>query len=156
MDGRIVAFDSLATNLLAPTVPTVSGRQVYVRDRLTSQTSLVSVDNSLLPNAGDGTSRTASVSGDGRFVTFVSAAANLLGPPPAPAISGQQIYVRDRLLGQTRLVSQDNSNTDAAGNDLSDESSTNANGAFAAFFSQASNLVSGAGAFSDIYVRAIP
>jgi hypothetical protein len=158
-DGSLVAFDSLATNLLDPVVPSVSGRQVYVRNRTVDQTSLVSTDNNVAPNPGNGVSRTSSISSNGRFVAFVSSATDLLAPGIL-AVAGQQIYIRDRQLGQSFLASQDNTNTNVAGTGgggVSDTPSTNGNGGFVAFFSRATNLVTAPSAApSDIYVRAIP
>ena len=156
-DGRYVAFVSLATNLLAPGAAVPAGQQIYVRDRQTGLTSLVSVDNNQTPNPGTGVSSTPSISGDGRYVAFVSLATNLLAPGAAvPA--GQQIYIRDRQLGQSSLASQDNANTNVEGTGgVSDTPSMNSNGGFVAFFSQATNLVTvPPAAPSDIYVRALP
>jgi len=155
-DGTIVAFDSLATNLLAPGVPSVTGRQVYARNRTLSQTSLVSADNNVAANPGNGVSRTPSISSDGRFVSFVSLGTNLLAPG-VPSVTGQQIYVRDRQLNQTGLASQDNTNANDPGNGPSDNPSTNSTGGFVAFSSQASDLVTAPPvALTDIYVRATP
>jgi len=155
-DGTIVAFDSLATNLLAPGILSVTGQQVYVRDRNLSQTSLVSADNNVAANPANGLSRTPSISSSGRFVSFVSAGTNLLAPG-IPAVIGQQIYVRDRQLNQTNLASQDNSNTNDPGNGPSDSPSTNSTGGFVAFSSQASDLATTPPvALTDIYVRALP
>ena len=158
-DGRFVAFVSVATDLLAPGAAVPAGQQIYVRDRQTGLTSLVSVDNTGLSTPGNGDSSAPSISADGRFVAFVSLATTLLAPGPAvPA--GQQIYVRDRQLGQSSLASQDNTNTNVAGTGgggVSDTPSTNSNGGFVAFFSQATNLVTAPPAApSDIYVRAMP
>ena len=125
-----------------------------MRDRQTALTSLISVDNNGASNPGNGVSRSPSISSDGRFVAFVSQATNLLAPG-IPAVAGQQIYIRDRQLGQSSLVSQDNTNTNVAGaGGVSDTPSTNSDGGFVAFFSQATNLTAGSGA--HIYVRAIP
>ena len=152
-DGRYVAFVSQATNLLAPGAAVPAGQQIYVRDRQTGLTSLVSVDNFGVPNPGNGVSSAPSISADGRYVAFVSQATNLLAP--GAAVAGQQIYIRDRQLAQSFLASQDNTNTNVAGTGgVSDTPSTNSDGGFIAFFSQATNLVAGSGA--HIYVRAIP
>ena len=155
-DGRYVAFVSQATNLLAPGTPAVpAGQQIYVRDRQTGLTSLVSVDNDpVSPNPGNGVSNVPSISADGRYVAFVSLATNLLAPDPV-VLGGQQIYIHDRQLGQSSLASQDNTNTNVEGaGGVSDTPSMNSNGGFVAFFSQATNLTTGSGA--HIYVRAIP
>jgi Tol biopolymer transport system component len=156
-DGRYVAFVSLATNLLAPGAAVPAGQQIYVRDRQTGLTSLVSVDNNVAPNPGTGVSSAPSISADGRYVAFVSLATNLLAPGAAvPA--GQQIYIRDSQLGQSFLASQDNTNTNVEGTGgVSDTPSMNSNGGFVAFLSQATNLVTTPpSAPSDIYVRALP
>src|SRR4029077_18724371 len=156
-DGRYVAFVSLATNLLAPGPAVPAGQQIYVRDRQIGLTSLVSVDNNVVPNPGTGVSSARSISADGRYVAFVSLATDLLAPG-VPAVAGQQIYIRDRQLGQTSLVSQDNTNTNVEGTGgVSDTPSTNSDGGFVAFFSRATNLVTvPPAAPSDIYVRALP
>ncbi len=153
-DGRFVAFVSLATNLLAPGAAVPAGQQIYVRDRQTGLTSLVSVDNNVAPNPGTGVSSAPSISADGRVVAFVSLATNLLAPDPV-VLGGQQIYIHDRQLGQSSLASQDNTNTNVEGaGGVSNTPSTNSDGGFVAFFSQATNLVAGSG--SHIYVRALP
>ena len=153
-NGDFVAFVSLATNLLAPGAPVPAGQQIYVRDRQTGLTSLVSVDNNVAPNPGNGVSSAPSISADGRYVAFVSLATDLLAPG-VPAVAGQQIYIRDRQLGQSFLASQDNTNTNVAGTGgASNTPSMNSDGGFVAFSSQATNLVGGSG--SHIYVRARP
>ena len=156
-DGRYVAFVSLATNLLAPGPAVPAGQQIYVRDRQTGLTSLVSVDNNVASNPGTGVSSAPSISADGRYVAFVSLATNLLAPG-VPAVAGQQIYIRDRQLGQSFLASQDNTNTNVAGvGGISDTPSMNSDGGFVAFFSSTTNLVTAPPAApSDIYVRALP
>jgi Tol biopolymer transport system component len=153
-DGRFVAFMSLATNLVA----SVSSQQIYLHDRNTGvngTNSLVSHDNSGSPVEGDGPSSAPSISANGQIITFASLATNLMNP--APAVAGQQIYSHDRstgVNGTTSLVSKDNSVTPVPGNFASNRASTNSDGGFVAFSSQATNLVGGSG--SHIYVRAMP
>ena len=119
-----------------PAVP--AGQQIYVRDRQTGLTSLVSVDNNAVPNPGTGVSSAPSISADGRYVAFVSLATNLLAPGPAvPA--GQQIYVRDRQTGLTSLVSVDNNAVPNPGTGVSSTPSMSADGRYVAFVSLATN-----------------
>ena len=152
-DGRYVTFVSTASNLVA----SVSGSQVYLRDTLTAQTSLVSKDNNASPNPGGGVSSTPAISTDGRYVTFVSLSTNLLAPG-TPSVNGPQVYLRDTTGNLTSLVSQDNSgNPSTAGsNNLTPSITTS--GTFVAFVSSATNLVTAppAAATLDIYVRALP
>jgi Tol biopolymer transport system component len=151
-DGQFVAFMSLASNLVA----TFNGQQIYLHNRNTGTTTLISHDNSGTPVQGNGGSSAPSISSNGQVVTFVSLAPNLLTPDPA--VAGQQVYSHDRLAGAngiTSLVSKDNSPSPVAGTGgISDTPSTNSDGGFVAFFSQATNLGTGSGAY--IYVRALP
>ncbi len=141
-DGRYVAFVSLSTNLVAG----VSGQQVYVRDRQTGQTTIVSRSSAGV--AGNGASSAPTVSADGRYVAFVSAATNLV-----TGISGTQIYRHDRSTGTTILISKDNSATPLAGNGASSAPSISSDGRYIAFASLSTNLVSGVGANQQIYLQ---
>ena len=149
-DGRFVAFVSGATNI----VTGFSGQQVYLHDRNTGANgtnSLISRDNSGTPNAGNQNSSAPSISSDGRYVAFTSLATNL-----EASVSGQQIYRHDRNGPTTSLVSRDNTGSLVEGNASSETPSISGNGAFVAFASQASNLLAGGVAPSDIYIRALP
>ncbi|TKB92545.1 MAG: hypothetical protein E8D41_06985 [Nitrospira sp.] len=142
-DGRYVAFVSVSTNLVA----SVSGTQVYVHDRQTGQTTLVSQDNSVTPVEGDGVSASPAISSDGRFVAFASASTNLVA-----GVSGTQIYVHNRQTGQTTLVSHDNSVIPVAGNGVSASPTISSNGQFIAFPSLSTNL-GATGANQQIYIH---
>ncbi|MPZ18534.1 MAG: hypothetical protein GEV06_11565 [Luteitalea sp.] len=100
-DGRIVAFDSSARNLVD--VPLAEGQShVYVRDRARGETRLasVAVDGST-PDAG---SFLPSISGDGATVAFESSATNLVDLPDANSV-GADIYVADLDDGAIERVS---------------------------------------------------
>ncbi len=132
-DGRYVAFVSNSGNLVAG----VSGTQIYVHDRQTDQTTLISKDNNVTPVPGNGVSATPAISADGQFVAFASLSTNL-----GAAGGNQQIYIHDRLTGAngtTSLVSKDSVAT--AGNGNSSTPSISGDGRFVAFMSLASNLV---------------
>ena len=73
-DGRFVSFNSDATNLVAGDMNGVS--DVFVHDRDTGGTERVSVDSAGVE--GNGSSGSASISADGRYVAFSSTAANLV------------------------------------------------------------------------------
>jgi hypothetical protein len=73
-DGRYVAFESDATNLVAG--GTSGFRDIFVRDRTTGATTLVSVSSAGVQGAGD--SFLPAISGDGHYVAFYSLAANLV------------------------------------------------------------------------------
>ncbi len=142
-DGRFVAFESSASNLVAGDT---NGRyDVFVRDRLAGVTRRVSVGAGGQANNG---SDSPAISADGRFVAFYSDASNLV----AGDTNGRSdVFVRDRLAGVTRRVSV------GAGGQANSESfgpAISADGRFVAFYSYASNLVAGdTNGRSDVFVR---
>ncbi len=110
-DGRFVAFDSAATNLVSN--DTNCYGDVFVHDRQTgltervdvsstsAQASLGSTCNPETPTFSTG----ASISADGRFVAFISDADNLV-PNSGQGFPPQFFaYVRDRQNGTTEQIS---------------------------------------------------
>src|SRR4051794_19740011 len=94
-DGRFVAFISCASNLV--TGDTNRKRDVFVRDRWHGTTRRVSVRSDGGQDNGD--NDFVSISADGRYVAFSSAASDLV----ARDTNGSgDVFVRDRFLGTTR------------------------------------------------------
>jgi len=89
-DGRFVAFESYASNLVPG--DTNGEADIFVHDRQTGQTTRVSVDSGGLQgnNHSDGP---MSISSDGRFVAFQSEATNLV---PGDTNGRTDIFVHDR------------------------------------------------------------
>jgi cysteine-rich repeat protein len=144
-DGRFVAFVSGATTLVPG--DTNAALDVFVRDRVTGTTERVSI-------ASDGTqaaaqSATPSLSADGRYVAFASAASNLV---EGDGNGRFDVFVRDRVAGTTERVSL--SSTGGEGNFDSISPAISADGRYVAFASAANNLVEGDGnnAF-DVFLR---
>ena len=75
-DGRYVAFDSTATNLIPG--DTNAACDVFVRDRVAAQTTRVSVNTGGAQGNGAEGSYLPSVSADGRYVAFFSDSSNLV------------------------------------------------------------------------------
>jgi Tol biopolymer transport system component len=100
-DGRIVVFSSSADNLVSGDT---NGRSdVFARDRQTGTTTRISV-NSSGAEADGGASSSPAISGDGRYVVFLSRSGNL--DPRADEYFGKDlVYVHDRQIGQTVLAS---------------------------------------------------
>lgn len=73
-DGRRIAFQSLATNLIKGDTNGVE--DVFVRDRIANTTQMVSLNTSGKP--GNGASSIPTISGDGAYVSFLSTATNLV------------------------------------------------------------------------------
>ena len=86
----------------------------------------------------DGPSTNPSISGDGRYVAFESEATNLV-PDDTNGVS--DIFVTDRLTGETRRVSNGMDGQQANG--ASHRPAISADGKWVAFDSEASNLVPG-------------
>jgi hypothetical protein len=144
-DGQVVAFDSVATNL-------VSGdgnlrQDAFVYDRASQTTERVSVRSNGVEGNQD--SYAGGISSDGAIVSFSSNASNL--------VSGDNNgwpdnFVRDRTAGTTERVSVDSSGGEA--NYFSMSPSLSADGRIVAFASGASNLVPGdANQAEDIFTH---
>jgi hypothetical protein len=97
-DGRYVAFDSHATNLVPG--DTNGFADVFVRDRSSGTIELVSVDSG--GTQGSGLSFAPSMSPDGRYVAFLSYAPNLV---PGDMNAVPDVFVRDRSSGTIERVS---------------------------------------------------
>jgi WD40-like Beta Propeller Repeat len=107
LDGRYVSYTALQNDRA----------QIFLRDTCEGAASSCQPSTTLLSVAPDGTaaneeSHTPSMSADGRYVAFSSAATNLVANAPA----GRQVYLRDTCVGaaasckpSTVLVSTDSS-----------------------------------------------
>ncbi len=147
-DGRFIAFESDATNLV--TNDYNGARDIFVRDTVDGRTTLVSVGTD--GQSGGGNSETAVITPDGRFVAFVSAAENLV----ANDTNGiTDVFVRNLQTGVTTLVST-GAQLNALFSGTSDSPSISADGRVIAFTSTALNLVQDAEVTNTaqrIYVR---
>jgi Tol biopolymer transport system component len=96
-DGRIVAFWSFATNL----VPLQSGffGRVFVHDRQTGTIALASAATDGTPASGG--SSNPSLSGDGRYVSFFSEAADLVA---GDVNATEDVFLHDRGAGPFSIV----------------------------------------------------
>jgi len=146
-DGRFVAFDSTATDL-------VSGdsnglQDVFIHDRQTGQTTRVSVDSTGAEAVG-GNSIEPSISADGRVVAFLSNATNLVSNDNN---AKTDVFVHDRATGQTTRANLGPANVEA--NNFSSSPAISADGHVVAFVSDADNLVSGGdlNGVKDVFVH---
>lgn len=98
-NGRFVVFVTAAPDLVPGDTNGLA--DVFLRDLALGTTTLVSVGCDGEP--ADGDSNFPQVSADGRYVTFASAAPNLVAGVPS---GWQQVYRRDLLAGVTELVSR--------------------------------------------------
>jgi Tol biopolymer transport system component len=127
--GKYVVYHSSASNLAGSGTP--PGYEIYLYDVANATTELVS--QSTGGGFGNGGSTDADVSTDGRYVVFQSAATNLVAS--GGSSSHTEIYVRDRQVSSTQLLT--------SGNTDSTEARIDCSGRFVTFHSAATNLVSG-------------
>jgi len=144
-DGRYVAFESYAMNLLAPGEDTNTEVDIYLYDRDKDNMERISDINSgsLTIGANDGTQANAanyapSVSDDGRYVVFESAATNLLGPGE-DTNGDNDIYLYDRKSRTTARVAD--ANDGAQSNNSTRDPVISGDGLSIVFNSSASNLL---------------
>ena len=149
-DGRYVAFVTDASNLVSGDTNGVS--DVFVRDTQSGTTTRVSVDSS--GGQGNGASFNAEISGNGRYVVFVSSASNLVA---GDSNGAADVFVHDLQTGATTRVDVTSGGAQTAfgvstGND--EGPSIDATGRHVAFLTQAGDLVGGDAAGSpDIFVH---
>lgn len=134
-DGRLVVFSSDAGDLLppGPVVDNNNDIDVFLRDTLTGQTTLISVDMAGTASASGG-SDAPSITPDGRFVIFESNAPDLVATP----FIGSQVFRRDLMTGITELVSR-NQTADPA-NDSSIDPQISDDGNLVCFATTADNV----------------
>lgn len=163
-DGRYVAFESMAYSLTAPdpfpeSVPKMlnplhrnstdrnSAVDVFRHDMLTGQTEMVSVSDAGVQGLRE--SYAPTMSGDGRFIAFVSYADNLVS---ADRNEQRDVFIRDLTSGKTSRISIGDLGLEGAG--LSYAPAISADGTRTAFASDAENLVNGdSNHEGDIFVR---
>ncbi len=133
-DGRWVAFDSYADNLVPG--DTNGELDIFLRDRDRGKTARVSIDSA--GNQGDSFSHMPSISSDGNCIAFGSDAGNLV---PGDTNYLMDVFVHDRQTAQTTRVSVDSAGLQA--NWPSYYPSISADGRCVAFRSSAYNLVPG-------------
>ena len=148
-DGRYVAFDSEAANLVRGDKP--GGWDVFVRDRLAGTTTRVSVDSAGRPGNED--SENPAITPDGRFVVFDSDASNLV---KNDRNGDQDAFLHDRITGVTTRISLGNGGTEGEGQSFINHNvpPISADGRFVAFSSAAANLVpSDTNGHLDVFLR---
>jgi hypothetical protein len=150
-DGhRYVVFMSNADGMVADDDNRFTN--VFVRDRLLQTTRLVSRADGPAGVAANANSGSASISANGRYVTFATNATNL-----ASGVAGdaEHVYVRDIVSGTTTLVDRADGSYGAVGNDDAFDPSIIVSGGspVVAFTSIATNLDGASGGHAQVYLR---
>ncbi len=133
-DGRFVAFESNASNLVAG--DTNGLLDVFVHDRQSGSTTRIAVASTGTQPGADPAN--PSISADGRFVAFHSFSSSLV---TGDTNSAWDVFVHDRLVGTTARISVASDGTEGSGDSANPFLS--ADGRFVSFRSLASNLVPG-------------
>ena len=171
-EGAVALYDSVldTTTLITPldstnhgtaTEPSISddGRfvsylnqgNVYVFDRTTGQSTLVSHDAASPSTPANGASSAPVISHDGSAIAFASAATDLVSNQVPSAFTNVFVYQNDGS-GTVSLVSSANGgNGVVGGNGNSDSPAIDADGSYIAYRSDATNLVNGQVSGSNIY-----
>jgi len=149
-NGRYLVFQSAASNLVIG--DSNSYDDIFLHDTLTSETKRVSVasDGSQANSSSSSSSDSIpSISSDGRYIAFASHANNLV---PGDTNSNTDVFVHDTFTGQTSLVSI--ASDGSQGDNYSGNPSISDDGRYTAFYSQASNFISGDSIGSyDVFVH---
>ncbi|MDD5631453.1 MAG: CARDB domain-containing protein, partial [Methylococcales bacterium] len=151
-DGRYVAFESAANNLIVG--DTNRTWDVFVRDRTLNTTTRVSVSSvGTQANSNYGSS-TSAISADGRYVAFSSDANNLVA---GDTNGTADVFVRDRTTNTTSRVSVSSAGVQGNYGYLGSGIwglAISVDGRFVVFDSYATNLVAGdTNNAPDIFVR---
>jgi TolB protein len=165
-EGRLVAFQSDATNLVAGLVDDNEAVDVFVLDRDTGITTLVSRRAGSASTTADDFSFGPLISADGGWVAFASGASDLIPDlvvaPPVPG-TPVQVYLADWASGGITLVSRGVARTagrpgrSTPANGGTELVVVNADGSVVLVDSEASNLVAGdRNGRGDAYVWARP
>ncbi|HEV3467696.1 MAG TPA: Calx-beta domain-containing protein [Pyrinomonadaceae bacterium] len=156
-DGRFVVFTSSSTDLV-DLPDNNGGPDVFVRDRLTGRTQLVSAsrNSNATGNAPSGLvtefGSSVDISADGRYIVFQSEASDLVFNDTNGAVD---VFIYDREVGVNSLVSARNNEHIAGGNAASFRPQISADGQVVVFLSLASNLATATDTNGrvDIYAR---
>jgi Tol biopolymer transport system component len=141
-DGRYVAFDSDAPGLVATDA---NGADIFVHDRQTGETSLMSISST--GEQANGDCHAPAISADGRYVAFMSEAADLVDGDTNGAID---VFRHDRETGQTIRVSVLSGG--AQSTDHSSEPSISQTGKYVAYASEAHLSGVDHNSWSDVYL----
>jgi Tol biopolymer transport system component len=143
-DGKFVAYSSFADNLIPDDEN--EGNDIFVRALQANTTERVSEYTGHYEAEGD--SQRPSISANGRYVAFDSDDWDLVWGDTNDSFD---VFVNDRATTVTTRVSVDDSGTQTNGDSF--RPSISADGRYVAYYSEASNLVSGdANGSTDVFI----
>tara|TARA_R110002072_G_scaffold88590_1_gene199045 strand:- start:30 stop:1388 length:1359 start_codon:yes stop_codon:yes gene_type:complete len=132
-DGRYIAFESVATNLISGGSSVYRAR-AFVYDRVSEKVIHASIDSA--GNEANDSSVFVSISGNGQYVMYFSAADNLV---PGDTNGLPDVFVHDLLSGTTSRASVDSTGNQSNGSSV--PGAISYDGRYVVFQSAADNLV---------------
>ena len=154
-DGRYVAFVSYAGNFVDEAIRTPTIADVFRRDIQASKTELISRATGADGAPAFANSSHPSISGDGRFIAFESAAGNLSAEDTAAA----DVFIRSLDAATTTLVSRRSGTAGEPADGSSYAPVLSREGQFVAYSSDAANLTDqddDAVPVRDVFAREVP
>jgi Tol biopolymer transport system component len=148
-DGRYVVFESKnSTNIEAGLDRSYNSPDIYVHDRVTGKTTLVSIHNGERGVSDE--SYNPRISADGRYITFESRARDLIHGITLPG--GYKVFIHDQVSKETRLLSYNTGGEPENGG--SGNPHISADGNYITFESVSTDLVPGdTNRRKDVFVR---
>ncbi|MDM8518666.1 hypothetical protein QUF64_01360 [Anaerolineales bacterium HSG6] len=145
-NGRYIAFESSANNLVSG--DTNGLQDIFVYDQILNRITMVSIASN--DTRSNGISSYASISGDGRFVGFISTADNLVENDDNRQ---SDLFIHDMLTKKTEIVSIATDGTQGNKSTFN-RSAISSDGRFVAFQSTSTNLIGrDINNVTDIFVR---
>lgn len=139
-DGRWVLYASFAQDLVAG-VSGYNGRNVFLFDRLSNSSRLVTRDHGSASTSADAGSRATAMSADGRWILLASEASNLVNGFTSGNGGQEDVYLYDRDTESMVLVSHVSASASAGGDHRSEPVALSPDGRWVLFDSYASNLL---------------
>ncbi len=142
-DGSQVLFLSDASNIVAGVSDNNAADDVFLFDRTSNTTTLVSRALGVASATPNNASFAASMTRDGRYVLFDSGATNVVAGVTDNNGGQSDVFLFDRTTGTTTLVSQASGAAAATANGISYSGVLRADGGQVLFYSEATDVVAG-------------
>lgn len=141
--GQWIAYLSRATNLVPGVTDVNAGLDLFLHDRVSGSTSLVShAAGSPLATANAGVSYDWRLSADGAWILFTSPSTNLVTGQSDSGMT-EDVFLWERTTGTSTLISHADGSPTTAANGTSSSPSISSDAEWITFTSEATNLVSG-------------
>lgn len=153
-NGEWVLFDSVANNLISAVTDANSAYDVFLFNRVSQQTALISRDSSNPSNTANGSSRAKAISADGQSIVLTTMGTNLVAGV-VDANNAQDAVLFDRTNSTAILLSRSFGSATTTANAASSVATVSANGNAVALDSEATDLIGNltdANDSSDVFV----